>query len=501
MRNMTSGTIRKPQPVVRSILFCLGLGFAATPVALPGAPTHIPANDPNIQYIGRFDHSNPVVVTFDWSYSCISARFQGTSCAVQLGNTSKFFEVYIDGARASPIIRTNQGVESLPVAVGLPDGVHTVTIYRRDEAGKGVNTFRGFLLDSGKSLVAPEARPLRKVGFIGDSFTCGYGNEAPYGGSFSYATENADLTYAARMARHYNADCMMIAWSGKGMVRNYGAAGQTSPDPLPYYYSRICGTVAADNYAFAWQPDVVVVALGINDFSTSPNPTPAQYCGGYSNFVRTIRGHYPNADILCTYLSSMAGVASGYIQSVVNSLDDPKVHFARVIYTLAAPADLGAAGHPNALGHTKIANALIPVFNSLLGTNWGSAPHGTPLAWLRAHGFTNDFAAAEESDPDDDGVVTWQEYRAGTNPTNAASVFRLQAVTPTASGLRLTWYGTTNSGVTTPFQIDRTTNLFPPVWTPIISGIPRAGDGMNAWTDAAPVLNAPNFYRVVIPPP
>ena len=75
------------------------------------------------------------------------------------------------------------------------------------------------------------------------------------------------------------------------------------------------------------------------------------------------------------------------------ALDDPKVHFARVIYTLAAPADLGAAGHPNALGHTKIANALIPVFNSLLGTNWGSAPHGTPLAWLRAHGFTNDFAA------------------------------------------------------------------------------------------------------------
>ena len=223
-----------------------------------------------------------------------------------MGGTSKYFDLYVDGIKTGSLKSTNGGVETLPVAAGLADGVHSVALYRRDEASKGLNTFQGFVLDTGKALVAPDARPCRKLEFIGDSFTCGYGDEAAFGTSFSYATENACITYAAQMANHYGADCMITAWSGKGMVRNYGAATQTSPDPMPYYYARTCGSVATNNYAFTWQPDVVVVVLGINDFSTSPNPSQAQYVGGYSNFVKTLRGHYPNADILCTYLSSMA---------------------------------------------------------------------------------------------------------------------------------------------------------------------------------------------------
>ena len=378
---------------MKNIRFLLCLILVYTPVSVLRAQTNIAADDPNIQYIGRFDLTTPAAPAFDWSYCCISAKFQGTSCSVKLGGTSKYFDLYVDGVKTGSIKSANGGVETLPVASGLADGVHSVALYRRDEASKGLNTFQGFVLDSGKALVAPDARPCRKLEFIGDSFTCGYGDEAAFGSSFSYATENACITYAAQMANHYNADCMMTAWSGKGMVRNYGAAGQTSPDPMPYYYARTCGTVATNNYAFTWQPDVVVVVLGINDFSTSPNPSQAQYVGGYSNFVKTLRGHYPNADIICTRLSSMAGSASSYIQAVVNTSGDSKVHFASVSYTLVNPTDLGSDWHPNASGQTKIANAFIPVFDGIMGTSWGSAPHGTPLTWLRSYGFTNDFAA------------------------------------------------------------------------------------------------------------
>ena len=378
---------------MKNIQFLLCLILVYTPVSVLRAQTNIAADDPNIQYIGRFDLTTPAAPAFDWSYCCISAKFQGTSCSVKLGGTSKYFDLYVDGVKTGSIKSANGGVETLPVASGLADGVHSVALYRRDEASKGLNTFQGFVLDSGKALVAPDARPCRKLEFIGDSFTCGYGDEAAFGTSFSYATENACITYAAQMANHYNADCMMTAWSGKGMVRNYGAAGQTSPDPMPYYYARTCGSVATNNYAFTWQPDVVVVVLGINDFSTSPNPSQAQYVGGYSNFVKTLRGHYPNADIICTYLSSMAGSASSYIQTVVNTSGDSKVHFASVSYTLVNPTDLGSDWHPNASGQTKIANAFIPVFDGIMGTTWGSAPHGTPLTWLRSYGFTNDFAA------------------------------------------------------------------------------------------------------------
>jgi hypothetical protein len=140
------------------------------------------------------------------------------------------------------------------------------------------------------------------------------------------------------------------------------------------------------NYAFPWQPDVVVIVLGINDFSTTPYPSQAQYCGGYSNFVKTLRGHYPKADIISTHVSSMGGNASTYIRAVVTAAGDSKVHFGSVSYTLANPTDLGTDYHPNASGHTKIADDFIPVFDGIMGTNWGSAPPGTPLAWLRSHG-------------------------------------------------------------------------------------------------------------------
>jgi lysophospholipase L1-like esterase len=483
----------KPIPLLLSLI-CVW-----TPISVLRAQTDIGADDPNIQYVGRFDRTTPGAPAFDWSAACISAKFQGSSCAIKLGGASKYFDVYVDGVKTGSIKRASGGVETVPVASGLADTVHSVALYRRDEASKGLNTFQGFVLDSGKALVAPDARPCRKMEFVGDSFTCGYGDEAAFGTSFSYATENACITYAALMANRYQADYMVTAWSGKGMVRNYGAATQISTDPLPYYYTRTCGSVATNNYAFTWQPDVVVVALGINDFSTSPNPSQAQYVGGYSNFVKTLRGYYPNAHIICTYLASMAGAASSYIRTVVNTSGDSKVHFASVSYTLLNPTDLGSDWHPNASGQTKIANAFIPVFDGIMGTNWGSAPHGTPLMWLRAYGFTNDFAAAEESDPDGDRMKTWEEYLAGTDPTNGASVFRFQEIAPVGAGVKLTWSGTTNGGATTPFRMYRTTNLLSPSWDLASDSIPRAANGINVWTDAAPILGGQRFYRLAVP--
>ena len=340
------------------------------------AETGIGADNPNIQYIGRFDMSVPTAPAFDWSHSGISAKFQGTSCAVRMDGAGKYFEVYVDGVQTGSIKSGNPGLETLVAASGLSDGEHSITLFRRNEASGGKNVFKGFVLDTGKTLVAPAPRPTRRMAFIGDSYTCGFGVEDVFGSDYSTATENSDATYAALMARHYNADIMVTSWSGRGMVRNYGDPNPTSTDPFPTAYERTFGSVAVDDYDFAWQPDVVVIALGINDFSSDPNPSQAQYEGGYSNFVQTIRGHYPDADIICTYFPSMAGNASTYIQNVANNSGDSKVHYAHVDYSLINPDDLGAIWHPNVSGHIKIADAFIPVFDSIMGPEWGSASPG-----------------------------------------------------------------------------------------------------------------------------
>ena len=61
-------------------------------------------------------------------------------------------------------------------------------------------------------------------------------------------------------------------------------------------------------------------------------------------------------------------------------------------------------------------------------------PHGTPVPWLIAHGFTSNFAAAELSDPDVDGVPTWLEYQANTDPRDSSSVFLIRSVAPGFDG-------------------------------------------------------------------
>jgi hypothetical protein len=369
---------RQRNPLFKLIYFMkntqilLSLVLFYTPAFVLRAQTNIGADDPKIQYIGRFDMTTPAAPGFDWSYSTIRAKFQGTSCSVKLDGPSKYFDVFIDGAKTGSIISALSGLETFSVASGLSDTAHNIALCRRVEANTGKNIFQGFVLDSGRTLVAPGPGPYRKIEFIGDSYTCGYGDEAPFGTPFVAATENACINYAARMASNYTADCMITAWSGEGMVRNYGDTNQTSPTPLPYYYPRTCGSVESNDYSFTWQPDVVVVVLGINDFSTTPYPSQEQYVGGYSNFVKTLRSHYPDAHILCTYLSSMNGIASGYIAMAANTSGDSKVHYAEVLYTLDTPTDYGSDFHPNASGHTKIANAFIPVFDRIMGTSWGN---------------------------------------------------------------------------------------------------------------------------------
>lgn len=50
---------------------------------------------------------------------------------------------------------------------------------------------------------------------------------------------------------------------------------------------------------------------------------------------------------------------------------------------------------------------------------------GTPYAWLDQYGLVggSNYEAADAADADGDGLATWQEYVAGTVPTNSASVF------------------------------------------------------------------------------
>ncbi|MEM9666603.1 MAG: GDSL-type esterase/lipase family protein, partial [Bacteroidota bacterium] len=230
----------------------------------------IAPTDTSIRYIGRTQADGSEAVRFDWAGSGFVVRFAGTGLGVRLDDGANDFNIDLNGVRQPPLA-TEAGRMAYTLAEGLPDTVHTVRFTRRTEPGLGITTLRGLVLPPGGRLLAPPEAPGRRLLFVGDSITCGYGVEGDRPDcDFSRATEHADAAYAAQAARAFGAEAHLIAQSGLGVVRNYGAPTETSPRPMPSYLDQaLFGDEQARWEAAPWRPDAVVINLGTNDFSTT----------------------------------------------------------------------------------------------------------------------------------------------------------------------------------------------------------------------------------------
>ena len=130
--------------------------------------------------------------------------------------------------------------------------------------------------------------------------------------------------------------------------------------------------------------------------------------------------------------------------------------------------------------------AVSAVFDANLTTS------GVPEWWLAQFGWTTDFAAAALADADGDGQPAWQEFLAGTDPTDAASVFRAAAeVLPAGGGVRITWSSVAGKS----YRIERAADLTGP-WTVVASGL-VAAPPRNTHTEPWPALGRA-FYRVAV---
>ena len=332
--------------------------------------SHIDADDENIEYIGRFDFSNPKSVRFDWPGVQIRVRFEGTSCSMKLKDGNNDYNVFIDGRLHKIFSTTTDTIYVL--ANGLSNKVHSLLVSKRTEALFGLASFEGFILDAGKELAEPDEEYKRKIEFVGDSYFTGFGAD---GNSpdciFSRDTENSYLSFGPQLARKLNADYSIVAISGVGVTKNYGDSLRTSEYPLPYYYNKVCMNDSVLWDFKKWQPDVVVVRIGRNDYWQKPHPKREMFKGAYLKFIKEIRTRYPKAHIFTLCFPFRKDPHCDYISSVVNELKqkniDKKIHFVKVDIKFNAERDFGCEKHPNRFGHQKIADYLEPIIRKEMG--------------------------------------------------------------------------------------------------------------------------------------
>src|SRR5262249_46492585 len=143
-------------------------------------------------------------------------------------------------------------------------------------------------------------------------------------------TENHYQSYGAMAARAVGAELHTIAWSGRGMLCNYGDDAQSCSDPLPNIYDRTLPTQNGSRWDFTrYQPDAVVINLGTNDYSTNVDPSPADFTAAYRGFLQHLRDVYPDALILCTCGPMLYGTdleqVRGYIADAITATGDAKI--------------------------------------------------------------------------------------------------------------------------------------------------------------------------------
>ena len=145
-----------------------------------------------------------------------------------------------------------------------------------------------------------------------------------------------------------------------------------------------------------------------------------------------------------------------------------------------------AAGNVDFDGRPRVVGAAVDIG----ATEFQGADIEPYISWLSQYGLPDD-GSADYADSDGDGMNNWQEFIAGTNPTNAASVLMLQTPAIAVSNATITWNSVTN--VT--YYVQRSSNLSPPSFTSIQSNIVGQA-GTTSYVDTNAVGSGMFFYRV-----
>jgi len=315
-------------------------------------------NNKKLVYTGRIDFSDSSQPRFDWPGSSVKIKFFGTSCSVVLDDGGNNYEIILDGKSIKTLV-TESTKELYVLAENLESKEHLIELYKRTEASFGLGIFKGVVLSKeGYLIQAPILE--KKIEFIGDSITCGYGNEGSSPTCDSLRPyENNYMAFGPITARHFNAQAHIISISGKGVVHNYGERVMKSPQPLPYFYKRILQHSTKKWNFKKWQPDIIVLGLGSNDYSTGFLPDDKTFINAYVNFLKTIRKFNPNSDIICLVTRQNKKKLVKNIKEAVELFSSEDAHVFTMGFSEFDQNELGCDYHPNVNMHKQMAKELI----------------------------------------------------------------------------------------------------------------------------------------------
>ena len=369
------------------------------------AQTSFPANDDNIHYMGRVDFSNPEQPTYIYPGTSIKAKFNGTEITAIIhdyGNGTdeggNFYKIFIDGQIVTEQLKVSSGEASYLLASGLTVNDHIIEIMKITEGASGKSSFLGFIISGGlETLQKFDSAPQKRIEFIGDSWTCGFGNLSQFvSGQASmvysnYQASNEDNYYAwgPICARAIGAQYHVIATSGRGLYRNNTGS---MTNTLPKNYDNIL----EDDATYSWNhsnyhSDVISIHLGTNDLAQEEEGQlykldDEAFKQTYIDFITKLLSIHPCSNIIICFGNSKSDSWPTWTQQLSrlrNISHDVASNFNENVTTLELPftaekwtGDLtddcgyGDAWHPSKCSHEEMGSKLIEKINTM-NINWG----------------------------------------------------------------------------------------------------------------------------------
>lgn len=338
----------------------------------------ISAENADIRRLGRTLMRNGTL----WlGYSLTGAEFDfdGTSLSAEITTDWVNDEAWKENFQPYMAVLVNG---KLSKRFAVSEGTAQYELYRSEKAEKvrirlvklSENAFSkvGVLSFSADGkLTATKPCSERRIEFVGDSITCGFGIEGrSVCDNFRTSTENPLINYASLTANELGAEYQLTSWTAIGVYSNSVKDERvTEPDdawtmPVIYDYTDKAVDGMLGNEPEKWDfsrfaPQLIVVNLGTNDkdFTRGIPERTAAFENCYREFIAHIREKNPQAHIICA-LGAMGRELLPQVENAVKMLADERI--TSLGFDVQREEDgIGSEWHPSAVTHRKMADKLI----------------------------------------------------------------------------------------------------------------------------------------------